>query len=376
MHHAACRIQRAWKVSRWRRKFFHFSERDIGWVGSLDWLQHHNLLYGTELADPEDVRWWMQQRTTAPLDREVDPWGCTQMVKHLNKMWYGRTTEEMQATQEERDVQRMETEQRERARRMESAGNGAYTYTTNGAHGQEVYVLYESGQQQFYTANNGQPLYKAHVPQHSGSAAAVTTQAAGLQHARGNQTDRSSGGGTGLRSLTVATATAALGSGATKAASLSPRRETSWLTGDSLGRSRGEALGASQAAAKNFASPLQTHRATRTTQPLGAAVSTTATMSGSAVVMGTTSSASAAALQQRPVSPMHASQRRRSTQAGGPALAVAGRYSLPGSARPQAAASNLASASTVTRHLTAGGLAPQTQASAGNPSVALINRAV
>jgi hypothetical protein len=92
-HHAACRIQRAWKVSRWRRKFIGFSEHEIGWVGTLDWLQQHNLLYGTELADPEDVRWWMLQRQGAPLDREVDPWGCTKLRDHLNKMWYGRTAE-------------------------------------------------------------------------------------------------------------------------------------------------------------------------------------------------------------------------------------------------------------------------------------------
>lgn len=94
IHHAACRIQRAWKVSRWRRKFIDFSERETGWVGTLDWLQHHNLLYGTELADPEDVRWWCLQRHGAPLDREVDPWGCTKLHDHLNKMWYGRSAEE------------------------------------------------------------------------------------------------------------------------------------------------------------------------------------------------------------------------------------------------------------------------------------------
>lgn len=93
-HHAACRIQRAWKISRWRRKFLDFSEHEVGWVGTLDWLQQQNLLYGTELADPEDVRWWMQQRTGAPLDREVDPWGCSKLRDHLNKMWYGRIVED------------------------------------------------------------------------------------------------------------------------------------------------------------------------------------------------------------------------------------------------------------------------------------------
>lgn len=98
-HHAACRIQRAWRVSNWRRRFTNFSEKEIGWLGTLDWLQHQNLLYGTELADPEDVRWWMLQRKGAPLDREVDPWGCTKLRDHLNKVWYGRSTEELEEVQ-------------------------------------------------------------------------------------------------------------------------------------------------------------------------------------------------------------------------------------------------------------------------------------
>mmetsp|Transcript_122713 Transcript_122713/g.194375 ORF Transcript_122713/g.194375 Transcript_122713/m.194375 type:complete len:614 (+) Transcript_122713:84-1925(+) len=94
-HHAACRIQRAWRMSRWRRNFISFSRCEVGWLGTLDWLQRHNLLYGTELADAEDVNWWMQQREGAPLDREVDPWGCKKLHEHLQRVWYGRTAEEM-----------------------------------------------------------------------------------------------------------------------------------------------------------------------------------------------------------------------------------------------------------------------------------------
>eukprot|EP00928_Gymnodinium_smaydae_P028162 TRINITY_DN21551_c0_g1_i1.p1 TRINITY_DN21551_c0_g1~~TRINITY_DN21551_c0_g1_i1.p1 ORF type:complete len:819 (-),score=121.50 TRINITY_DN21551_c0_g1_i1:20-2476(-) len=109
VHHCAARIQRAWRISRWRRKFVSFSERKMGWVGTLDWLQQHNLLYGTELADPEDVRWWMQHRADAPLDSEVDPWGSTKLRDHLNKMWYGRTTEELEA---ERWLQAQQEQQR------------------------------------------------------------------------------------------------------------------------------------------------------------------------------------------------------------------------------------------------------------------------
>merc|ERR1719215_1840007 len=73
----------------------------MGWVGSLDWLQHHNLLYGTELADSEDVRWWLQQRATAPLDREVDPWGSERLREHLNRMWYGVRAVEQQPVEQQ-----------------------------------------------------------------------------------------------------------------------------------------------------------------------------------------------------------------------------------------------------------------------------------
>mmetsp|Transcript_45072 Transcript_45072/g.104416 ORF Transcript_45072/g.104416 Transcript_45072/m.104416 type:complete len:798 (+) Transcript_45072:44-2437(+) len=94
-HYAASRIQRAWKIHHWRRLFLDFSASSAGWVGTLEWLQRHCLLYGTELADPEDVRFWNQQRAGAPLDREVDPWGCSKLRDHLNKMWYGTSVEEL-----------------------------------------------------------------------------------------------------------------------------------------------------------------------------------------------------------------------------------------------------------------------------------------
>merc|ERR1719265_269007 len=82
-------------VFNWRRKFYLTSEK-IGWVGNLEWLQRHNLLYGTELADPEDVQWWSQQRQTAPLDREVDPWGSAKLREHLKRMWYGQQHQHQQ----------------------------------------------------------------------------------------------------------------------------------------------------------------------------------------------------------------------------------------------------------------------------------------
>lgn len=95
-HHAAIRIQRAWKLNRWRRLFVAYCRRDLGWVGSLEWLQRHNMLYGTELAEQEDLDWWNQQQPVAPLDYDVDPWGCKKLRDHLNKMWYGYLPEDVQ----------------------------------------------------------------------------------------------------------------------------------------------------------------------------------------------------------------------------------------------------------------------------------------
>lgn len=104
LHWAAGRIQRAWRIHRWRKTFVNFSEQECNWVGSLEWLQKQNMLYGTELADEDDVRWWCQHRSTAPLDREVDPWGSDRLLEHLHRMWYGWTPE--QAAEQQRSQQR------------------------------------------------------------------------------------------------------------------------------------------------------------------------------------------------------------------------------------------------------------------------------
>lgn len=45
---AAARIQRAWRLRQFARKA-------VGFVHSLDWLQRHNMLYGTELAEQDDL---------------------------------------------------------------------------------------------------------------------------------------------------------------------------------------------------------------------------------------------------------------------------------------------------------------------------------
>lgn len=41
----------------------------------------------------EDVHTWLQERSAAPLDREVDPWGSERLLEHLNRMWYGHAVE-------------------------------------------------------------------------------------------------------------------------------------------------------------------------------------------------------------------------------------------------------------------------------------------
>ncbi|CAE8619061.1 unnamed protein product [Polarella glacialis] len=90
VHFAAARIQRAWRSSRmelWRSRFVEVSLH-LGWLGRLDWLRSVGFLYGNELADHEDVRSWHEQRAVAPLDREVDPWGCLRLKEHLHRAWY------------------------------------------------------------------------------------------------------------------------------------------------------------------------------------------------------------------------------------------------------------------------------------------------
>lgn len=93
VHCAAGRIQRAWRLHQWRRAFVSFSECQVGWVGSLTWLHANNKLYGTELAEQEDQKEWAEQREAAPMDSEVDPWGCAQLRRHLHRMWYGGSSQ-------------------------------------------------------------------------------------------------------------------------------------------------------------------------------------------------------------------------------------------------------------------------------------------
>jgi len=84
---AASRIQRAWRISRWRRAFALHAEHQAGWVGSLDWLHRNNMIYGTEAAEQEDEEEWCHEKYVAAPDAEVDPWGNNQLRQHLQKMW-------------------------------------------------------------------------------------------------------------------------------------------------------------------------------------------------------------------------------------------------------------------------------------------------
>lgn len=100
VHCAAGRIQRAWRLHQWRRAFVSYSEYQVGWVGSLTWLHANNKLYGTELAEQEDQNEWAEQREAAPMDSEVDPWGCAQLRRHLHRMWYGGSSQPQAPSQQ------------------------------------------------------------------------------------------------------------------------------------------------------------------------------------------------------------------------------------------------------------------------------------
>mmetsp|Transcript_7425 Transcript_7425/g.16355 ORF Transcript_7425/g.16355 Transcript_7425/m.16355 type:complete len:820 (+) Transcript_7425:62-2521(+) len=217
VHYAATRIQRAWRVNHWRRKFMDFSEREVGWVGTLDWLQRHCLLYGTELADPEDIRFWNQQRQGAPLDREVDPWGSGKLRDHLNKMWYGNVREEL-------------IPQQTQAQQYQQSYMSDLDHRSNGQAVSETYLMYEASR---------------------GIHEAAAIGAVPLRNSMGDH-----------RVLEMRqAATSSLAS--SKATSVSPRREAHLARRDAPSRPKGQVLAAPPAALQQ--SPPQTHRSPRLT---------------------------------------------------------------------------------------------------------------
>eukprot|EP00928_Gymnodinium_smaydae_P017871 TRINITY_DN16825_c0_g1_i1.p1 TRINITY_DN16825_c0_g1~~TRINITY_DN16825_c0_g1_i1.p1 ORF type:complete len:803 (-),score=57.09 TRINITY_DN16825_c0_g1_i1:47-2455(-) len=258
VHHAAARIQRAWRISRWRRSFVRYSERSVGWVGTLDWLQHHNLLYGTELADPEDVNWWEHQRANAPLDRDVDPWGSAKLRDHLNKMWYGRTTEELElmqaaAEQEQRMLEEQSRLYDESLAAYSMAQLGAQAAYASKAQAHTAPLANGSGY-----ASNGAVTYNVNGGYVFSQASAAVPASARAPLRSPAPTDRS---------MSHRPQAAARFNG--KSTSLSPRRETRWTrTVDGSGAKLARSLLASGApppsSMQSAQSPLMTHRAART----------------------------------------------------------------------------------------------------------------
>ncbi|CAD7975277.1 unnamed protein product [Amoebophrya sp. A25] len=88
-HWAAVRIQRCWALYIWQRNFGLFGRRVMDYVGSLDWLQRHDKLYGTEMAEACDEQRWDSEYQTCPADEQTDPWGNKHLKEHLHRMWYG-----------------------------------------------------------------------------------------------------------------------------------------------------------------------------------------------------------------------------------------------------------------------------------------------
>jgi len=238
VHHAAARIQRAWKVSRWRRIFVDFSEREVGWVGSLAWLQHRNMLYGTELADDQDGRAWEGFRLDAPLDQEVDPWGYERLQHHLHRMWYGRDPEEPE--------------------HIHHAEEEAYYAALAARHQEENVVLYEAPAIAWQaTGAGGTRLLSAREPQVAAVRASPSRATPAAEHPAASS-QRYSVAGSG------------------KAVSLSPRRKVAPMSAEPV-----KAAGFTWVqpvvpglpsvvlpSAVAYRSPPQTHRATRTSTPL------------------------------------------------------------------------------------------------------------
>lgn len=266
VHFAAARIQRAWRIGNWRRKFVSVSVTQVGWLGSLTWLQEKNLLYGTELADAEDASWWAEQRQDAPLDHEVDPWGAMKLRDHLDRMWYGRTSEEtaqeeqqrllLQHQQQQQQHQQLLLQQGRQLRpstehlfsrkdqRAESLGQGRYSLSM-----QDMYDLQIAGR------------LRGKSPTH-GSAMSLTSPVA-MAPTRSTPLFSSRCGARASKEGMQRGISAALPKAAAKSASLSPRLEMRGARGEAPSR-LGQCLqGAAPGvpAVRSFLSPPSTHRA-------------------------------------------------------------------------------------------------------------------
>eukprot|EP00930_Biecheleria_cincta_P037930 TRINITY_DN26071_c0_g1_i1.p1 TRINITY_DN26071_c0_g1~~TRINITY_DN26071_c0_g1_i1.p1 ORF type:complete len:688 (-),score=70.93 TRINITY_DN26071_c0_g1_i1:335-2398(-) len=262
VHFAAARIQRAWRISNWRRRFVEVSAKQLGWLGSLAWLQEKNLLYGTELADAEDASWWIEQQRDAPLDHEVDPWGALKLRDHLDRMWYGQTSDE---TTREEEQQRLRLKQQQQQlilqqgrqlqssteqlltrkdQRTEGLGQGRYSLSM-----QDMYDLQIAGRLRGKSPTQG-------------SAMSLTSPVA-AQPSRSMPLSSGRCGPRASRGCVQRGIPAALPKTAGKSASLSPRLEMRMARGDAPSRA-GQILQSSGPvvhAMRSFLSPPSTHRA-------------------------------------------------------------------------------------------------------------------
>jgi len=300
VHFAASRIQRAWKLQRWRRMFTEFSENQLGWVGSLAWLQQHNLLYGTELADTEDVRWWLQQRSSAPLDREVDPWGSDRLLEHLNRMWYGVSPGESQAQNQLQQNQR------------------AY-YEKDGYAEERCEDIYSTFAGLSHEAHMQSASKYAGGSRRSGAAALAVSSGVTASVRTFTSPGRASAGG--HRQVSVASVTGNAASALT-AASFSPRHEPAMIqaSGEGAVRQTGAPLPSTYPRGYRVAShsPPQTHRVARATIPAtpssllslrpnspGSARATNATPASSRLSLGNSNTQPRSLGLQRPSSSMN-----------------------------------------------------------------------
>lgn len=263
VHHAAARIQRAWRISSWRRKFIDLSVNQLGWLGSLSWLQEQNLLYGTELADEEDARWWVEQRQDAPLDHEVDPWGALKLRDHLDRMWYGMSSEEMAQEMEKRKLLQQQQKQQklmlqQQGKHLKSSKDQLLSRSVQGADslGQGRYSI---SMQDMYTVQSDGKL-KGRLSSH-GQGASLTSPVAALPVRTTSMTSDGCAA-RAIKSSTQRMSSSALPKQA-KSASLSPRRDLRAARAEQPSRAgQGfQSAGQGVLAIQSFLSPPSTHRA-------------------------------------------------------------------------------------------------------------------
>jgi len=281
----------------WR--FVDFSEREIGWVGSLSWLQRHNRLYGTELATSKDVERWLEHRAHAPLDRDVDPWGCLKLQDHLSRMWYGKGYEELQEA--EAQLQQASHEDAAEAGCIESAILSA----THDRPPQPAWTAGEAQPQQQQQRQSRSGAHGGSSSSHTRSTVgrgavlrAPERAAMGLRQQSRRATPRAASAAAPTSATTSGSSAAAAAAATT---SLSPRCEV-------VGRAKGQGLAAPPPSSHSYTSPPRTHRTTAATQvassvPMGAAMGAAQVVMAAALRCSVAANTSFAPRSPNPPSP-------------------------------------------------------------------------